>query len=661
MARSSTLLPLLTYALLSTAAPRPQADTTATYVASASAAGASPAASSSASTPGQPTRNGTLNQFEIVGNSGVSAQQMFLGTLNKVYILDKTENNPNLQVDGFPAWGSEYDLETDTVRGMFVLSNTFCAAGASLGNGSWVNFGGNQAVTWGGLTASSQTGGGPYDDWDGGKAVRLLDPCDDETCNWVNLAPMTTRRWYPSVEPLEDGSVIVLGGDEWGGYVNDASQNNPTIEFFPSQGNPIGLNILNNSLPANLYPLTWLLPSGNLLIQTNWNTAIFDHKNVVEYALPNIPNAVRTYPGSGATAMLPLTPANNWTATVLFCGGSNLQPDQWVTNWNIAAYPADQSCVSISPDVGTDWTYDSTLPEGRTLGQFIFLPTGQLFLVNGGGTGTAGYGNDSWAIGHSYADNPVYTPLIYDPSLPAAERWTRDGLGSSTVARLYHSSAILLPDGSVFVSGSNPNPDYTVGPDVKYPTEYRTERFYPSYYSSRRPEPVGLPSTISYGGASFDIQLSAEDLVGSSIANASCLIIRGGFSTHAMNMGQRYVELASSYTGNADGSGVLHCAQLPPNPAILAPGPALIFVVVGGVPSVGQMVMVGSGQLGVQPTSEASTLPQSSLPSSTASSSGNGTSSTGSTTGTAASAALPIAWSSLLVGVAVLLSGMLVL
>ena len=27
--------------------------------------------------------------------------------------------------------------------------------------------------------------------------------------------------------------------------------------------------------------------------------------------------------------MLPLTPANNYTATVLFCGGTNLQPDQW--------------------------------------------------------------------------------------------------------------------------------------------------------------------------------------------------------------------------------------------------------------------------------------------------------------------------------------------
>lgn len=43
--------------------------------------------------------------------------------------------------------------------------------------------------------------------------------------------------------------------------------------------------------------------------------------------LPNTPHAVRTYPGSAATALLPLTPANNYTATILMCGGTNLQPD----------------------------------------------------------------------------------------------------------------------------------------------------------------------------------------------------------------------------------------------------------------------------------------------------------------------------------------------
>lgn len=40
---------------------------------------------------------------------------MFLGTKNKVYILDKSENNPTT-IDGkygtHPAWAVEYDIKT---------------------------------------------------------------------------------------------------------------------------------------------------------------------------------------------------------------------------------------------------------------------------------------------------------------------------------------------------------------------------------------------------------------------------------------------------------------------------------------------------------------------------------------------------------------------
>ncbi|EJU01093.1 copper radical oxidase [Dacryopinax primogenitus] len=613
-----------------------------------------------AGAPGQPTKSGVPGTFEIVGNSGASAQQMFLGTPDRVYILDKAEGNP-LQVNGYPAWGTEIDVSTNEVRGMFLYSNTFCAAGNVLANGSWVNFGGNQAVSYGGLTPTgfSQTGGPPYNDADGGKGVRILDPCDDQSCDWIDLPEMTTRRWYPTIENLEDGSLIVIGGDEWGGYVNDPSQNNPTYEFFPSQGAPIGLNILLNSMPCNLFPLTWLLPSGNLLIQSNWMAEVFDYKNAVEYPLPNIPNAVRVYPASGATAMLPLTPANNWTATVIFCGGTNLEPDQWPdqpggASWNIAAYPADNSCVKISPDVSENWEYDDSIPEGRSMGQFIILPDGKLLLLNGANLGTAGYGNDSWAIGRSYADSPVMSPLIYDPNAPATQRFSRNGLQASTVPRMYHSSATLLPDGSVFVSGSNPNPDYDIS--VKYPTEYRTERFYPLYYSSRRPEPVGLPSTLSYGGPPFDVQLSAQDLASTSISNCTVAVMRTGFSTHAMNMGMRMVELATSYTGNTDGSGVLHVAQMPPNPAIFQPGPAMLFVVCGGVPSVGEWIMVGSGQIEQQPLSTAGVLPASSLPASAAANStngstgtnGTGTGNTGSKSAAVQLTAGSVAWAALL-------------
>jgi len=72
-----------------------------------------------------------------------------------------------------------------------------------------------------------------------------------------------------------------------------------------------------------------------------------------------------------------------------------------------------------------------------------------------------------------------------------------------------------------------------------------------------------------------------------------------------MNMGQRCVQLASTYTGStSDNTGILHVQQLPPNPAIIAPGPALFFVVVNGVPSVGLQIMIGNGQLGDQQTQE---------------------------------------------------------
>lgn len=580
--------------------------------------------------PGQPTKSGKPGTFEIVGDSGVSAMQLFLGNDNRVYIVDKTENNP-IRV-GNPehaAWATEYDLDTNTLRPMDVVTNSFCAGGGVLGNGTWLNVGGNQAVTWGGLTASSQDGNddGPYHSVDGGKAIRLLNPCQDKKCNWWETH-MPTRRWYPTLENLEDGSLIIIGGNLWGGFVNSAGQNNPTYEFFPPRGDPIGLNILETTLPANLYPLTWLLPSGNLFIQTNWKTEIFDYKANTEYPLDDIPHAVRTYPASGGSIMMPQTPANNWTATLMFCGGSDLQPDQWTETWAIAAYPADSSCVKISPDVSTKWEDDDSLPEGRTLGSMIHLPTGEIFMVNGANLGVAGYGNVSWAVGQSYADQPVYKPIIYNPDAPAGSRWSREGLEASTVARMYHSTATILPDGSVFVTGSNPNADYNVGSKIKYPTEYRVERFYPLYYSKRRPEPSGLLSELGYGGNYFNVSLSAEDLGGnvSTIAKAKVVIIRPGFSTHALNMGQRYLELQSSYTGHDDNSGTLHVSQLPPNAAVFPPGPALVFVVVDGVPSVGQTIMIGSGKIETQPVATVQSLPDSYIPVTQSTSGGSGSS-----------------------------------
>lgn len=129
---------------------------------------------------------------------------------------------------------------------------------------------------------------------------------------------------------------------------------------------------------------------------------------------------------------------------------------------------------------------------------------------------------------------------------------------------MYHSSATLLPDGSVFVSGSNPYPDFiaegTAG--KQFWTETRNERFLPDYFSSMpfgasgrgakgssrsylvpsltepRPTLTGVPTSLTYGGSYFNLSISASDLANvTSASQVKAVIIRTGFSTHAMNFG----------------------------------------------------------------------------------------------------------------------------
>jgi hypothetical protein len=79
-------------------------------------------------------------------------------------------------------------------------------------------------------------------------------------------------------------------------------------------------------------------------------------------------------------------------------------------------------------------------------------------------------------------------------------------------------------------------------------------------------------------------------------------------------MGQRYVELENTYSSSDDNSaGFLHVSQVPPNPSIIAPGPALFFVVVNSIPSIGVQVTIGSGELGTQKILPVDPLPASSL------------------------------------------------
>ncbi|KAH0826387.1 putative copper radical oxidase [Lanmaoa asiatica] len=588
------------------------------------------------------------------GNTQVSAMMMFLGNTEKVYILDKAEGNA-AQINGHPAWGAVWDFNTHQSQLMDVYTNTFCASGMHLPNGSYVTFGGNGAVGVGGNIGSvkNSAGSGAYDatyqDYDGTKAIRILNPCTDadnfasSQCQWFDNATilsMQKQRWYSAAEALADGSIAIIGGFVNGGYINRNTPNTdpayeggaaePTYEFYPSRGDATVMEFMVTTSGLNSYAHTYLMPSGKMFIQANISTIIWDPNTNTETPLPNMPgNVARVYPASGAVAMLPLTPANNWTPTILLCGGSDMPDEYWgnysFPNYNTWTYPASADCQRITPEPqdGSTPVYvqDDNMLEGRTMGQFITLPDGTLLVVNGARNGTAGYAQATgqtptfnlMPYGESLASGPVGTPAIYNPNMPSGSRWSNAGLGSSNIARLYHSSAMLLPDASVLIAGSNPNVDVNL--TTVFPTTYTAEIFYPPYFSaSVRPKPTGIPSTLTYGGSSFNITVPSSSYTGSANAaasNTTVILTRGGFTTHAMNMGQRFMQLNNTYTVSSDGSYVLHVAQVPPNANLLTPGPCLMFVVINGIPSNGTMVTVGNGQIGTQPVSAVSDLPPS--------------------------------------------------
>lgn len=122
-------------------------------------------------------------------------------------------------------------------------------------------------------------------------------------------------------------------------------------------------------------------------MQAAYKTIMYDMNSKTETPLPDMPYAARVYPASAATVMLPLTPANNYQPTILFCGGSSAsfeKSSDGGSGYNVTAVPADDSCVRITPEADTPaYTDDDRLPEPRSMGNFIYLPDGTLWLGNG--------------------------------------------------------------------------------------------------------------------------------------------------------------------------------------------------------------------------------------------------------------------------------------
>ncbi len=326
-----------------------------------------------------------------------------------------------------------------------------------------------------------------------------------------------------------------------------------------------------------MYPFIHLLSTGDLFIFVSKSAEVFNvAENLVVASLPDLIGDYRTYPNGGGSVLLPLFSTNQWAPEIVVCGGGAYQD---ITS------PTDPSCGSIEPfSANPTWALES-MPEGRGMVEGVLLPDGNVLWLNGANQGAEGFG---------LATAPTLEALIYNPTKPVGQRFTTGA--SSTIARLYHSVALLLLDGTVMVAGSNPvqqpvlTPVPNQTPSEDFITEFRVEVYTPPYLqgNAQRPTNVVLSSqTLAADASAFTITLNAP-AGNTAIAVA---LYHGGYVTHSLHMNHRMLFLDNNgYVAGATSQTLT--VTTPPNNNIAQPGPYVVYVTCDGVPAIGQFVMV---------------------------------------------------------------------
>ncbi|KAJ7499857.1 glyoxal oxidase N-terminus-domain-containing protein [Mycena latifolia] len=521
-------------------------------------------------------------EFVQNGTSGVLALEAIVVSPTLAVFFDFAGTGDPLMINGHSAWGGLWDLETNQVTALDVVSDTFCATGGLLSNGTMVSAGGHLPT-------------GPEPASDGRMALRIFEPCptaNGEGCMLFDnpdAVHLAETRWYPSSLRIFDGSLMVVGGIHEGTVFYNTDPVN-SFEFFPSKdgGIPRPSAFLERSLPANLFPRVFALPDGKIFMIANNQSIIYDIEANTETILPDIPNGVRvTNPFDGTATLLPLSPPL-YIPEVLVCGGTNTSDQIPAANLS-SQDPASDQCsrIMLTPaGIKRGWEVERML-EGRIMPEMILLPTGQVLITNGGQTGYAAIASIGVPVDNSNADHAALTPSLYDPSAPLGHRISNKGLPTTDIARMYHSSASLTPSGNILLAGSNPN--VNVSMTVKFPTEYRVQYLNPPYMSLARPTLTGVPSKIAFN-SKFAAQIAIPARA-AAFPVIKVALMDLGFSSHAFHSSSRLVWLEATLSRDHKSLEI----SSPPNNRVYPPGPGYIFVTVGDTTSAGVHVMVGSG------------------------------------------------------------------
>lgn len=407
--------------------------------------------------------------------------------------------------------------------------------------------------------------------------TRIFDPA---TSNWTTTDDMLLGRWYPSIITASDGSIFSIGGI---GHWVDPTEHWDTWEAFDAQGEAwSGVPSVSKVLP--LYPRVYEVaggplkgeffvdtigalwaPFGEHQEQSDWayqwsvnvDTGAWSNLGLSQYG-------ARSYAGH---AMLQLDPARDHAPEFLTMGGTLYQ--------SIFGVPfAERTDLSTNPPTRI------TVPDmaaNRWHPMAVVLTDGDVLTLGG-----SLY--DNVALYSFPTLPPIYDVELFDPD---SNTWSN--VAPMDVERVYHSTAMLLPDGRVIAGGHVPDPNY-FGAGRKYvnpqPYETRLQIYEPGYlFRGDRPVIVDAPEAIGYG-ESFTVDLELpSDL-------DSLLLVRPGATTHTYDGSVRHILLET-----APGNGTNVTAMAPPDGVVAPPGHYMLFANAahpdGAVPSEAVWVTIG--------------------------------------------------------------------
>ncbi|MEY2498630.1 MAG: hypothetical protein QOD12_2186, partial [Verrucomicrobiota bacterium] len=301
------------------------------------------------------------------------------------------------------------------------------------------------------------------------------------------------------------------------------------------------------------YPFLFVLPLGKLLVHSGTETGFVNLSTFAREPTRYVAARPRTYNLQGTSVLLPLTPGSNppYRARIMAIGGGSAGG---------LTTPATETCEIL--DLGATspaWRPAAPMARPRVMPDSVLLPDGKVLVVNGSSTGAADAG-----------PSPVYEAELYDPT---TNTWRI--VCNMTTPRLYHATALLLPDGRVLTAGTDP----IWNPVPFDQTNLTLEIFSPPYlFQGARPRITAGPLGIAYQS---EFRIGTPD---AAFINKAT-VIRCSSVTHSFNSDQRYVELAIVRRSANELT-----LQAPPDSYVAPPGYYMLFVLRDGVPSVGRFI-----------------------------------------------------------------------